>query len=58
MPESTLEKLRGIPCEDILRRLEIYFKPDVTFKPVKDPETARVFVDGQKFEGELIFLAE
>jgi hypothetical protein len=54
VPEPILEKLRRLPCEAVLRRLDLYFKFDATFKPVKNPETARVFVDGPKFEGELI----
>jgi hypothetical protein len=54
IPENVLEKLRHVSCRTILRDLNIYYKPDITFKPKNNSSTSRVFVNSTKFEGELI----
>jgi hypothetical protein len=54
IPEAILRHLRRIPCEEVLKGLDFYHKRDLTFKPIANRLTKRVYVSGSKFEGELI----
>jgi hypothetical protein len=52
--EATLTKLRGLDCQEVLEKLDIYSKKDIFFKPKGNPKTSRIFVNSLKFEGEMI----
>ena len=39
--QAALASLRDMPSEDALAVLAIYYKPDLTYLPVKDPSSRR-----------------
>lgn len=51
---ATLVRLRQVPLAEALQALDVYFKPDPSFEPVKDASTQRWMVNAAGADFELL----
>lgn len=51
---ATLTRLRLVPLADALQALDLYFKPDRSFEPVKDSTTQRWMVSVANADFEML----